>query len=100
MASKKGAGSEDLETMYNRVEGTPARVGGGGGVGGGGRGGDPVGMSAGPGGAEPLQRIDLHTHTFYSPDGITSPKRFVEACRRKGLTCVAVTDHNTIRGAL
>jgi len=57
-------------------------------------------MSAGPGGAEPLQRIDLHTHTFYSPDGITSPKRFVEACRRKGLTCVAVTDHNTIRGAL
>ena len=57
-------------------------------------------MSAGPGGAEPLQRIDLHTHTFYSPDGITSPKRFVEACRRKELTCVAVTDHNTIRGAL
>ena len=57
-------------------------------------------MSAGPGGAEPLQRIDLHTHTHYSPDGITSPRRFVETCRRKGLTCVAVTDHNTIRGAL
>ena len=57
-------------------------------------------MSAAPGDAEPLQRIDLHTHTYYSPDGITSPKRFVEACRRKGLTCVAVTDHNTIRGAL
>src|SRR3990172_6711596 len=57
-------------------------------------------MSAGPGGAEPLQRIDLHTHTHYSPDGIPSPKRFVEACHRKGLTCVAVTDHNTIRGAL
>ena len=57
-------------------------------------------MSAAPGDAEPLQRIDLHTHTYFSPDGITSPRRFVEACRRKGLTCVAVTDHNTIRGAL
>lgn len=45
-------------------------------------------------------RIDLHTHTHYSPDGITSPQRFVRACERKGITCVAVTDHNTIRGAL
>ncbi len=45
-------------------------------------------------------RIDLHTHTHYSPDAITSPKRFVEACQRKGITCVAVTDHDTMRGAL
>ena len=45
-------------------------------------------------------RIDLHTHTHYSPDGITSPQRLVQACVRKGITCVAVTDHNTIRGAL
>ena len=43
-------------------------------------------MSAGPGETEPLQRIDLHTHTHYSPDGITSPRRFVETCRRKRLT--------------
>lgn len=50
-------------------------------------------------GQRPL-RVDLHTHTHYSPDGITSPRRFVEACRRRGLDCVAVTDHNTIRGAL
>ncbi len=57
-------------------------------------------MSAAPGReARPL-RIDLHTHTHYSPDGITSPQRFVTACRRKGITCVAVPDHNTIRGAL
>jgi predicted metal-dependent phosphoesterase TrpH len=48
---------------------------------------------------QPL-RIDLHTHTYYSPDAVTSPQRFVEACQGKGLTCVAVTDHNTIRGAL
>ena len=45
-------------------------------------------------------RIDLHTHTHYSPDGITSPQRLVQACVRKEITCVAVTDHNTIRGAL
>ena len=47
-----------------------------------------------------LLRIDLHTHTHYSPDAITSPRRFVEACQRKGITCVAVTDHDTMRGAL
>jgi predicted metal-dependent phosphoesterase TrpH len=45
-------------------------------------------------------RIDLHTHTFHSPDALTSPARFVEECRRKGLTCVAVTDHDTVAGAL
>ena len=45
-------------------------------------------------------RVDLHTHTHYSPDSILSPRRFVEACQRKGITCAAVTDHKTIRGAL
>ena len=49
--------------------------------------------------SERLLRADLHTHTYYSPDGITSPRRLVEECRRKGIDCVAVTDHNTIRGA-
>ncbi len=43
---------------------------------------------------------DLHTHTCYSPDSLVSPERFLEACRRKGLDRVAVTDHNTIAGAL
>ena len=57
-------------------------------------------MSAVPGGEERPLRIDLHTHTYYSPDGITSPQQFVAACQRKGITCAAVTDHNTIRGAL
>jgi predicted metal-dependent phosphoesterase TrpH len=47
-----------------------------------------------------LLRIDLHTHTHYSRDAITSPQRFVEVCQRKGITCVAVTDHDTMRGAL
>jgi predicted metal-dependent phosphoesterase TrpH len=45
-------------------------------------------------------RIDLHTHTYHSPDAITSPQRLVEACRSAAITCVAVTDHNTIGGGL
>ena len=45
-------------------------------------------------------RIDLHNHTHYSPDSILSPKQFVREARRHGLDVVAVTDHNTIRGAL
>ncbi len=49
--------------------------------------------------AQPLH-IDLHVHTHYSPDCITSPERLVETCQRKGVNCVAVTDHNTIHGAL
>ena len=49
---------------------------------------------------ERVLRADLHTHTYYSPDSILSPRRLVQECRRRGLNCVAVTDHNTIRGAL
>lgn len=50
--------------------------------------------------ADKLIRADLHNHTFYSPDSITSPQRFVRECQRRGIDCVAVTEHNTIRGAL
>lgn len=45
-------------------------------------------------------RVDLHNHTHYSRDSILSPAHFVREARRRGLDCVAVTDHNTIRGAL
>jgi predicted metal-dependent phosphoesterase TrpH len=45
-------------------------------------------------------RVDVHNHTHYSPDSILSPKRFVREVGRRGLDVVAVTDHNTIRGAL
>jgi predicted metal-dependent phosphoesterase TrpH len=57
-------------------------------------------MSAVSGGEERPLRVDLHTHTHYSPDSIISPERLVAACQKKGITCVAVTDHNTMRGAL
>jgi predicted metal-dependent phosphoesterase TrpH len=49
---------------------------------------------------EKAVRVDLHNHTHYSPDSILSPKQFVREATRRGLDVVAVTDHNTIRGAL
>jgi predicted metal-dependent phosphoesterase TrpH len=45
-------------------------------------------------------RVDLHNHSHYSPDSILTPKQFVREVRRRRLDVVAVTDHNTIRGAL
>ncbi|HLF28417.1 MAG TPA: PHP domain-containing protein [Anaerolineae bacterium] len=44
--------------------------------------------------------IELHTHTCYSKDCLTPPDKFIAECRRKRLDRVAVTDHNTIAGAL
>lgn len=44
--------------------------------------------------------VEFHCHTVFSPDSLTSPRRLVEACRRKGIDRVVVTDHNTIAGAL
>jgi hypothetical protein len=45
-------------------------------------------------------RIDLHTHTYYSSDALTAPTAFIDACQARGINCVAVTDHNTVSGAL
>ena len=45
-------------------------------------------------------RADFHMHTHFSPDSEMSPEQLVERCVRVGLDCVAVTDHNTIEGAL
>ena len=49
---------------------------------------------------KPRWVCDLHTHTLYSRDCLTSLEAFLNACRRKGLDRVAVTDHDTIAGAL
>lgn len=47
-----------------------------------------------------LLRADLHVHTCYSPDSRLTPEEVVEACRRQGITCLAVTDHSQIEGAI
>ena len=46
-----------------------------------------------------LIRAEFHCHTNYSKDSLTSPERLVNACHRKGIHRVIVTDHNTIVGA-
>ncbi|MDR1664922.1 MAG: PHP domain-containing protein [Clostridiales bacterium] len=43
-------------------------------------------------------RFDLHVHTVSSPDGMNTPRRLVRAAIRRGLSGVAVTDHNTVSG--
>lgn len=45
-------------------------------------------------------RVDLHTHTWASPDCLTDPRDLIERARDVGLNRLAVTDHNTIQGAL
>ncbi len=44
-------------------------------------------------------RMDLHSHTWYSHDSLLKPEHLVEACLRRGINCLAVTDHNEIDGA-
>jgi predicted metal-dependent phosphoesterase TrpH len=45
-------------------------------------------------------RADLHAHTHFSRDGFISPERFVKSYVKRGVTCVAVSDHNNMVGAL
>lgn len=45
-------------------------------------------------------KVDMHTHSEYSPDSRTSLKRQAAAVRAAGLHVVCATDHNTIEGAL
>jgi predicted metal-dependent phosphoesterase TrpH len=47
-----------------------------------------------------LIRVDLHNHTHFSPDSILTPEQFVREARKRRLDIAAITDHNTIRGAL
>ena len=45
-------------------------------------------------------KADFHIHTHFSPDSGMLPERLVARCLKVGLNCIAVTDHNTIQGAL
>jgi len=45
-------------------------------------------------------KIDLHVHTHYSEDSTTTLKELVHYAKKSGLDGVAVTDHNTLRGAI
>ncbi|HEY5891604.1 MAG TPA: PHP domain-containing protein [Chthoniobacterales bacterium] len=40
-------------------------------------------------------KIDLHAHSFFSGDGVSSPEQLIASAKKKGLHGFAMTDHNT-----
>lgn len=42
--------------------------------------------------------IDLHIHTKYSPDSSLEPKNAIKQAIKVGLSAIAITDHNTMKG--
>jgi len=47
-----------------------------------------------------LIRADLHSHTHFSRDGLTTPEQYVLRSAERGITCAAVSDHNNVDGAI
>ena len=47
-----------------------------------------------------LAFADFHCHTRHSPDSRLTEDRFIQLAVERGLTHVAVTDHNTIEGSV
>jgi predicted metal-dependent phosphoesterase TrpH len=45
-------------------------------------------------------RLDLHNHTRVSADGLLTPAALLQIAKARGIGCLAVTDHNAVRGAL
>ena len=45
-------------------------------------------------------KIDLHVHTCYSGDSLTTLRELIAYSKVRGLDGVAVTDHDTVEGAL
>jgi len=43
-------------------------------------------------------KIDLHCHSWFSGDGVSSPEDLIKTARKKGLNGFAITDHNTSDG--
>lgn len=44
-----------------------------------------------------LRKIDLHMHTLQS-DGTLTPEQLVERAKSRGVSCIALTDHDTVSG--
>jgi predicted metal-dependent phosphoesterase TrpH len=43
--------------------------------------------------------VELHCHTYHSSDSLMLPSEILQACQRRGIDRVAITDHNAIAGA-
>jgi predicted metal-dependent phosphoesterase TrpH len=46
-----------------------------------------------------MWRVDLHVHTHHSKDSLARAEDILRAARRAGLDKLAITDHNSARGA-
>ena len=44
--------------------------------------------------------VDLHSHTFFSPDCLVHFEDIIQVCKTRSIDKIAITDHNTIQGAL
>jgi predicted metal-dependent phosphoesterase TrpH len=47
-----------------------------------------------------MLRVDLHLHSNFSHDGQSSLEELIERSRERGIDRIALTDHNTVEGAL
>jgi predicted metal-dependent phosphoesterase TrpH len=47
-----------------------------------------------------LWNVDLHSHTLWSKDCLTSFDTILRLCKERGIDRIAITDHNTAEGAL
>ncbi|MCD4752262.1 MAG: PHP domain-containing protein [Anaerolineaceae bacterium] len=45
-------------------------------------------------------KVDFHCHTVYSGDSLLEPAKMILQAKKIGLNKVAITDHNTIKGAM
>lgn len=44
--------------------------------------------------------VDLHSHTLWSKDCLSSFEMILRLCEKRGIDRIAITDHNTAEGAL
>ncbi len=47
-----------------------------------------------------LYNLDLHVHSIYSHDSNLNLERIIKIAKKKGLSGIAITDHNTVGGAV
>lgn len=47
-----------------------------------------------------MYNLDLHVHSIYSRDSILQPERIIKLSKKRGLSGIAITDHNTMAGVI
>jgi predicted metal-dependent phosphoesterase TrpH len=48
----------------------------------------------------PVYKVELHCHTYHSADSIMLPEQILRICDERAVDRIAITDHNSIAGAL